>query len=130
MLPLSVHNSLLAFPYAARLLKTTGDPTDEQKQFLRTFDLRYGHRRLAFVVGRMNHFYGLADRETLNVLKHRLYDLIAELGTVLEQPDAAFLPDAVDRICGEQRIGPYLPDWRLSQFVQSVRPEIDELRVQ
>ena len=126
---LFVHKALLAWADAAGLLKTTGDPSDEQKQFLRTFDLGYGHRRLAFVVARMNHFYGLADRETLNVLKHRLYDLIAELGTVLERPDAAFLPEAVERIFGEQRIGPYLPDWKLSQFVQSVRPEVDELRV-
>jgi patatin-related protein len=125
---LFVHKALLAWADAAGLLKTTGDPSDEQKQFLRTFDLGYGHRRLAFVVGRVNHFYGVADRETLNVLKHRLYDLIAELGTVLERPDAAFLPDAVDRIFGEQRIGRYLQGWQVSQFVQSARPEIDELR--
>jgi patatin-related protein len=126
---LFVRQSLLAWADAAGLLKTVGDPSDEQRQFLRTFDLGYGRRRLAFVIGRVNHFYGKADREPLNVLKHRLYELIAELGGVLETPDAkAFLPQAVDRIFGQERLAPYLAGWRVSEFLQTVRPEIDELR--
>jgi patatin-related protein len=125
---LFVRRALLAWAEAAGLLKTAGDPTDEQRQFLRTFDLGYGHRRLAFVIGRVNHFYGSYDREPLNVLKHRLYELIAELGGVLERPDASFLRPAVERIFGEERIGPYLEGWRVAPFLESARGEIDELR--
>jgi patatin-related protein len=125
---LFVRQTLLAWATAANLVKTDGDPSDEQMKFLRTFDLGYGHRRLAFVIARVNHFYGTYEREPLNVLKHRLYELIAELGGVLERPEAAFLPHAVDEIFGEERIAPYLEGWRVSQFLQSARPEIDELR--
>jgi patatin-related protein len=126
---LFVRQALLAWADAAGLLRTTGDPTDEQRQFLRTFDLGYGHRRLAFVIGRVNHFYGSYDRQPLNVLKHRLYELSAELDAVLGRPDAAFLPAAVAAIFGEQRLAPHLNGWQVSQFLQSARPEIDELRV-
>jgi patatin-related protein len=125
---LFVRRTLLAWAEAAKLLETSGDPSEEQRQFLRTFDLGYGHRRLAFVIGRLNHYYGEYDRESLNVLKHRLYELIAELGSVLERPTGAFLPKSVDAIFGEERVAPYLEGWRVSQFLQSVRPEIDELR--
>jgi patatin-related protein len=126
---LFVRQALLAWADAAGLLKTVGDPSDAQRQFLRTFDLGYGRRRLAFVISRVNHFYGDVDRESLNVLKHRLYELIAELGGVLETPAAKeFLPQAVERIFGEQRLAPYLQKWRVSEFLQTVRPEIDELR--
>jgi hypothetical protein len=125
---LFVRRALLAWAEAAGLLATSGNPTDEQRQFLRTFDLGYGHRRLAFVIGRVSSYYGKYDREPLNVLKHRLYELSGELGAVLERPDAAFLQPAVERIFGEARLGPYLPAWRVAPFLESARPEIDELR--
>jgi patatin-related protein len=125
---LFVRRALLAWAEAAKLLQASGGLSDEQRQFLRTFDLGYGHRRLAFVIGRVNHYYGTYDREALNVLKHRLYELVAELGSVLEQPEGAFLPKSVDAIFGEARVAPYLEGWRVSQYLQTVRPEIDELR--
>jgi patatin-related protein len=124
---LFVRRTLLGWADAAGLLNATGQLTDEQRHFLRTFDLGYGHRRLAFVIGRLNHYYGLYDREALNVLKHRLYELIAELGSVLERPEGAFLPKSVAAIFGEERVGPYLEGWRLPKFLETVRPEIDEL---
>ena len=125
---LFVRRTLLAWADAAGLLAKSGDLTDEQRQFLRTFDLGYGHRRLAFVIGRVNHYYGNYDREALNILKHRLYELMAELASVLERPDGAFMPKSVDAIFGEERIGPYLDGWKVAPFLMSVRPEIDELR--
>lgn len=123
-----VRQALLAWADAAGLLKTSAELSDAQRAFLRTFDLGYGRRRLLFTIGRVNHFYGTLDREPLNMLKHRLYELAAELEGALGRPDAAFLHDAVERIFGTARIGPYLEDWRVARFLESARPELDELR--
>ena len=93
-----MRRALLAWADDAKLLATDGALSDDQKSFLRTFDLGYGHRRLAFVIGRLGHYYDAgADRELLNTLKHRLYELVSELQIVLERPEAAFLHDSVDR---------------------------------
>ena len=95
---LFVRRALLAWADDAKLLSTDGGLSDDQKSFLRTFDLGYGHRRLTFVIGRLGHYYEEGgDRELLNTLKHRLYELVSELQVVLEPPDAAFLHDSVDR---------------------------------
>ena len=83
---LFVRRALLAWADDAKLLSTDGGLSDDQKSFLRTFDLGYGHRRLAFVIGRLGHYYEAgADRELLNTLKHRLYELVSELQTVLDR---------------------------------------------
>ena len=54
---LFVRRALLAWADDAKLLATDGALSDDQKSFLRTFDLGYGHRRLAFVIGRLGHYY-------------------------------------------------------------------------
>jgi patatin-related protein len=125
---LFVRQSLLVWADAAGLLQTGGALSDAQRRFLGTFDLGYGRRRLAFVIGRVNHFYGTCDRESLNTLKHRLYELMAELQQVLERPEAAFLHDAVGRIVGADRIGPYLERWEIEKFLESATQELDDLR--
>jgi patatin-related protein len=127
---LFVRHALLAWADAAKLLETNSEPSDAQKNFLRTFDLGYGQRRLTFAIGRVNHFYGEADRELLNRLKHQLYELASELQSVLEQGEASFLRGTVDGLFGEQRLGPYLADWQVTQFLQEAEGEIAGLRTE
>ena len=127
---LFVRHALLAWADAAGLLETKGELTDAQTTFLRTFDLGYGQRRLTFVIGRVSHFYGEADRETLNRLKHRLYELVAELQSVLERADASVLRDSVDKLFGEERLHPYLAEWRVAQFLEDAGDEIEGLRAE
>ena len=127
---LFVRRALLAWADDAKLLSTDGGLSDDQKSFLRTFDLGYGHRRLAFVIGRLGHYYDEgADRELLNTLKHRLYELVSELQVVLDRPDAAFLHDSVDRIFGVQRLHPHLARWQVNEFLEGAKVEIEALRV-
>ena len=127
---LFVRRALLAWADAAKLLETNGEPNDAQMSFLRTFDLGYGQRRLTFVIGRVNHFYGVADRERLNRLKHRLYELVSELKSVLERGEASFLRDEVGGIFGEGRLQPYLENWQVAQFIHDTDAEIARLRDQ
>jgi patatin-related protein len=126
---LFVRRALLAWADDATLLSTDGGLSDDQKAFLRTFDLGYGRRRLTFVIGRLGHYYEAGgDRELLNTLKHRLYELVSELQTVLERPDAAFLHNSVDAIFGVRRLQPYLERWQVNEFLESATSEIETLR--
>ena len=125
---LFVRHALLAWADAAKLLETSSPLTDAQRGFLRTFDLGYGRRRLTFVISRVNHFYGQADRETLNRLKHHLYELASELQSVLERGEASFLGEAVNGLFGVERLQPYLADWRVTPFIDDARDEIAGLR--
>jgi patatin-related protein len=129
---LFVRAALLTWADEAQLLATSGELTTPQKDFLQTFDLGYGQRRLTFVIGRLNHFYGEADRETLNRLKHRLYELVSDLQSVLERGEASSLRDAVGELFGEQRLRPYLEDWKIQQFLDDakVKNELAGLRDQ
>jgi patatin-related protein len=127
---LFVRRALLAWADNAKLLATDSPLSDDQKSFLRTFDLGYGRRRLTFVIGRLGHYYEAgADRELLNTLKHRLYELVSELQLVLERPGAAFLHGSVDGIFGVQRLQPYLAGWQVQDFLKSADTELDALRV-
>ncbi len=124
---LFVRHVLLAWADGAGLLETSGDPSEAQRAFLRTFDLGYGQRRLTFVIARVNHFYGSADRGLLNTLKHRLYELSSELQSVLDRGEAE-LHGAVETLFGEQRLAPYLADWRVTAFLADAGGEIANLR--
>lgn len=125
---LFVRHALLAWADAANLLQAEGDLSSAQQEFLRTFDLGYGRRRLTFVIGRVNHFYGAEEREPLNRLKHSLYGLVSELQAVLGGSEAASLRDSITPVFGEQRIQPYLESWRVSDFLEAATGEIAELR--
>ncbi|MDX6475916.1 MAG: hypothetical protein QOH95_1427 [Gaiellaceae bacterium] len=125
---LFVQQALLRWANGAKLLELDGDPTQEQKSFLHTFDLGYGKRRLTFTIGRVNHFYGVEDREQLNKLKHRLYELLSELQSVLDGGEASFLGEAVGELFGEHQLAPYLAEWRVEAFVQDKSGEIAGLR--
>src|SRR4051812_22192088 len=124
---LLVQQALLRWADEAGLLASNARLTDEQVRFLRMFDLGYGQRRLAFVIGRLKkHYTAGVYRGQLNRLKQRLYELQAELKVVLAQ--APFLHDAVDAIFGTERVEPYLDEWRVPHFVNAARTELDELR--
>ena len=125
---LFVRNALILWADSAKLLDTKGELSPDQRSFLRTFDLGYGQRRLTFVIGRVSHYYGDADRESLNRLKHDLYELVGELKSVLEGPGAAPLLQAIQAIFGQERLAPYLGQWEATRFVQENREAIDELR--
>jgi hypothetical protein len=83
---------------------------------------------LTFVIGRVNHFYGTADRALLNRLKHHLYELVSELDAVLQRSEASFLGETVDGLFGAKRLQPYLADWRVSDFIADTQDEIVGLR--
>jgi patatin-related protein len=126
-----VRDVLITWAKDAGLIETSGKPTDAQREFLRTFDLGYGQRRLTFVIGRAGHYYDEdVSRELLNRLKHGLYGLASELQTVLDRPDAAFLAEALNGLFGEDRLRPYLADWELTRFVGEAKPDIEALRDQ
>jgi predicted acylesterase/phospholipase RssA len=124
---LFVQQALLHWADDEGLLRADGPLTAEQVRFLRTFDLGYGQRRLAFVIGRLkNHYAAGVDRGRLNALKHRLYELQGELKLVLPQAD--FLRGDVDAIFGAARIEPFLERWRVGDFLETARPELGTLR--
>jgi patatin-related protein len=126
---LFVRHVLLAWADDAKLLDTNAEPTDAQKDFLRTFDLGYGQRRLTFVIGRASRYYDEdVDREALNTLKHGLYALASELQTVLDRPEAAFLHPQVEKIFAQGELRPYLAEWRVGAFLHDKKEDIAALR--
>ena len=126
---LFVREALLTWARSVELIETKGDLSDDQRAFLGTFDLGYGRRRLTFVIGRVNDFYDARqDREALNRLKHRMYELLCELQTVLDRHEAAFLNEWVDRIFNPHRLAPYFMDWRVTDFVTDSTGDLSELR--
>jgi patatin-related protein len=128
---LFVRHALLAWADGAELLTTEPKPSDAQKDFLRTFDLGYGQRRLTFVIARISHFYDQkVDRESLNRLKHRLYELVSELQGVLDRTEAAFLHEAVERAFGQERLQPYLGRWQVTKFIEDSEAQITTLRTE
>jgi len=123
---LFVQRALLSWADDRKLLGTNAPLNDDQVQFLRTFDLGYGQRRLAFVIGRLKlHYNAGVDRGKLNALKQRLYELQGDLKLVLSK--AEFLPDAVESIFGTERIEPYLDRWNVDDFLQAEKAKLDDL---
>jgi len=124
---LFVQQALLRWADHEGLLQTGEQLADDQVKFLRTFDLGYGQRRLAFVIGRLKkHYDDGVDRGALNALKRDLYVLQGELQQVL--PQAPFLAEAVERVFGTSRIDPYIAGWRLDAFLADARADITELQ--
>jgi len=123
-----VRQALLAWADAEGLLEPSRELTPAQVSFLRTFDLGYGRRRLTFVIGRVNHYYGSVDRHALNAVKHRLYELKSELDLVLARDEAAPLLDQVEDVFGTGSLDPYLDAWQVGAFVDAERPAIAALR--
>jgi hypothetical protein len=133
-----VRDALVFWARRAKLVDTGGKPTPEQIDFLRTFDLGYGQRRLTFVIGRAAGYYTppkdddreSVDRKLLNELKHGLYGLASELQTVLNRSEADFLGPAVAEVFAEQELRDYLGRWELQRFVDDHQAKIEAMREQ
>jgi patatin-related protein len=124
---LFVERALLNWADAQGLLQTESPISAEQRAFLRTFDLGYGQRRLAFVIGRLKkHYKDGVDRGRLNALKQALYELQSELKLVL--PQAEFLQASLESIFGATRLDGYIDEWRLHGFVEDSAAQLAELR--
>jgi patatin-related protein len=85
--------------------------TDDQREFLGSFDLGYGWRRIRFVIDGVNELYPGVDareqpplREDLDTAKSKLYDLRQELERVIS--GEAFRGSEV-----ETRMRALFPDW-------------------
>jgi len=68
-----------------KLFEQSIEPTPEQLEFLRTFDLAHGERRLRFVIDGLNHLYrhagteGYPEREQIDAAKGRLWEAVGTL---------------------------------------------------
>jgi patatin-related protein len=125
---LFVRQALLRWAARTQILEPTNDVSESQRAFLRTFDLGYGRRRLGFVIRRASEFYGADDRAALNELKHGMYKLLCELQSVFDRSDAEAVKETADKIFNRDRLEPYLPNWRVDDFLDDVAGEIADLR--
>ena len=68
-----------------KLFEQSIDPTPQQLEFLQTFDLGHGERRLRFVIDGLNHLYphagteGYPEREQIDAAKGRLWEAVGTL---------------------------------------------------
>jgi patatin-related protein len=68
-----------------KLFEQAIEPTPEQLDFLKTFDLAHGERRLRFVIDGLNHLYphagteGYPEREQIDAAKGRLWEAVGTL---------------------------------------------------
>ena len=71
-----------------KLFEQAMEPTPEQLDFLKTFDLAHGERRLRFVIDGLNHLYphagteGYPEREQIDEAKGRLWEAVGKLRDV------------------------------------------------
>ena len=125
---LFVRQGLLRWAAETQILQPSDDVTENQRAFLRKFDLGYGSRRIGFVIRRASEFYGVDDRAALNQLKHGMYKLRCELQSVFDRKEAESVNETAGPIFGPARLEAYLPDWRLDDFLDEVGGEITDLR--
>ncbi|HET7566530.1 MAG TPA: patatin-like protein [Gaiellaceae bacterium] len=105
-----------------------GALTPDQVDFLRTFDLGYGRRRIRFVIGRASELYGEVDRDTLNRLKHALYELLYELETVLDRDGADNATELATTIFAPAALHEYLDGWAVDAFRGANAGALDDVR--
>lgn len=114
----------------------TADVDAVDLEFLRTFDLGYGRRRLTFTIGRLNRFYPsdrraeneTFKREPLNRAKHRLYELLCRFQTIFDTPAAAPVRNAVETVFGESQLARPLEHWDIDGFLDRSSGSLEELR--
>jgi len=130
-----VHAALLWWADAQGILAAP-EIGESQLEFLRSFDLGYGRRRLTFVIGRIGYFYPdptrldkpTFEREPLNRAKRELYNVLCELRTIFDIPAASTIRSDVNNIFGEERIAGPLTTWDIAGFINEVGDEIAALR--
>jgi patatin-related protein len=114
------------------------EPSPEQLDFLVTFDLAHGERRLRFVIDGVNHLYakagteGFPEREQIDAAKGRLWEAVGTLrdamsGTGFDQAlqaryEACFDPDSMRKFM--QRAG-----FDADAYVREHREQLDNLEV-
>jgi patatin-related protein len=118
------------------LFQHEGPPTDEQLDFVRTFDLAYTHRRLNFVIAGVSWLYrslggpGMPSRQELDRLKERLYEAVAKIEWL--SSGRGFAEEVLGgvRTCfGEERLNEHLAEhgFDLKGFLDTHGGELDEL---
>jgi patatin-related protein len=112
------------------------EPTAEQLDFLVTFDLAHGERRLRFVIDGLNHLYpragteGYPEREQIDAAKRRLWEDVGTLRdamsgagfdeTLIGHFDTCFAVDAMREFM--ERTG-----FDAKEYVQEHRKQLDAL---
>lgn len=112
-------------------------PTKTQLDFLRTFDLDYGQRRLRFVIAGLSWWYDpdtedfpLPDRREIDAGKARLYEAVEALGAAKRGQDLpAKLARQVGEIFGEAALEDHLygDGPRIDRFLEDARERLGEL---
>jgi patatin-related protein len=129
-----VHDALTEWARRRQLLRPEINPTPEQVEFLKAFDLGYAERRLRFVVRHLNSLYESGvDRDSVNRAKERVYGLLAELQQAAGQAGDGGRGDAVRSVFPPERVGGLIdselpPDQVIGQFVDEHGDELDSLR--
>jgi patatin-related protein len=113
------------------------DETEEQRAFVRDFDLRYAERRLRFVIAGVSWLYrdaapemkdGYPSRRQLDAVKERLYEALAKLEWLSSgRGFAGEVLGGVQTCFGEQRLTEYLRTHGLSvdRFLTDHGDELD-----
>jgi patatin-related protein len=82
---LLARSSVRAWAEQRQLFDQHIEPSPDQIQFLKDFDLGYGERRLRFVIDGLSHLYahagteGYPEREQIDAAKARLWEAVVEL---------------------------------------------------
>jgi len=113
---------------------------ERERNFLRTFDLGYGRRRLTFAISRINQFYSgtgldpsaqwpsdMRKREALNGAKRILYQLLCQLRTTLDVAEDTQLRASVEDVFGEKQTASALEHWDVEDFARDASEAIDGL---
>ncbi len=118
------------------LFQHEGPPTDEQREFVRNFDLAYTHRRLNFVIAGVSWLYrnlgepGMPTRQDLDNLKERLYEAVARIEWLSSgRGFAEEVLGGVSSCFGEERLTDYLTQHRFDTeaFLDDHGDELDGL---
>jgi patatin-related protein len=121
------------------LFEKTTPPTPQQIDFLSSFDLEYGRRRIDFVIAGLNWFYrdraqgkeGYPERAQLDALKRRLYessDRLRELVAAIREDEQ--LAGAVGACFAQEPIAEFVARERFAPGVYAERHEADLNRIQ
>jgi patatin-related protein len=133
---LLTRSALRAWAEQRNLFEQNIEPSPEQLDFLVTFDLAHGERRLRFVIDGVNHLYakagteGFPAREQIDAAKGRLWEAVGTLrdamgGTgfddaITRRFDVCFDPETMRKFM--QRVG-----FDAGAYVGEHRKELDEL---
>jgi patatin-related protein len=120
-----VHDVLAHWAAKRGLLAPAIAPTDEQIEFLKTFDLGYAERRLRFVVRHLNRLYGTGEveRARLNAAKATAYEWVAKLSKAAAEAGAGDRGDPLRELFEGAD-----PDEAAKDFVDRHGSELDGIR--